>query len=101
LRQRQLKQLLAAVYDQFQKAEDRKVNGRWRRNFVFHMTDWSHDLSALARLYEHPGQFDKEQAGKIVAAFLYHAIPHLKAAGRLMLDYCPEDFFQEVDSTKG
>jgi hypothetical protein len=65
------------------------------------MTDWSEDLFRLAELYEHPDKFDRAAAARLVAGFLTHAIPHLRAAGRLLLDHAPEDIFQEIDYTSG
>jgi hypothetical protein len=96
-----LARLLGAAYDHFQKVDDPQMNARCRRNFIFHMTDWSEDLERLAELYQHPEKFDKASAAKLVAGFLYHVIPHLQAAGRLGLDYTPEDIFREVDYTSG
>jgi hypothetical protein len=93
-----LEQLLASAYDQHQKLDGAKINAAGKRNFIFHMTDWSEDLERLAELYKHPEKFDKKTAGALVAGFLYHVIPHLRAAGRLMLDYNPEDFFRDIDS---
>jgi hypothetical protein len=88
-----LKKLLAAVYNQYQKLDDPAANKKCRQDFVFHMVDWQEDLQRLAELYQHPEKFNAESAGTIVAGFLYHAIPHLREAGRLMLDYDPEDVF--------
>src|SRR4051812_29921473 len=89
--QRHLARLLASVYDQYQHLDDRSLNQRCRRNFVFHMTDWEGDLAKLAELYRHPERFGKDEAADRVAGFLYHVIPHLRAAGRLLLDFTPED----------
>lgn len=96
---KKLEQLLAAVYNSLQKIGDPKSNARRRRNFVFHMTDWMEDLDRLSELYKNPDQFDQKAAAEVVAHFLLHAIPHLRAAGRLALDYNPDDIFQELDST--
>lgn len=88
-----LEKLLSAVYHQYQKLDDPAANKKGRRDFVFHMTDWADDLRRLADLYQHPEEFNPETAGDIVAGFLYHVIPHLREAGRLMLDYDPENVF--------
>src|SRR5260370_31205764 len=95
--QRRLHKLLAQVYDRFQRVDDAKTNAVCKRNFVFHMTDWAGDLTKLAELYKHPQNFDKKTASDIVAGFLLHVIWHVRAAGRLMLDYTPEDIFKEID----
>src|SRR6266542_5232036 len=76
-----LERLLRAVYDRYQKLDDPAANAEARRDFVFHMTDWSHNLEELAVLYANPEKFDKAAAGQAVFSFLIHAIPHLKAAG--------------------
>src|SRR5581483_11974989 len=81
-----LRTLLTAVFGDYQNT-DPPLGDRHRRNFVFHMTDWSSDLARLAELYQHPEEFDKKEAGRIVSGFLYHVISHARAAGRLLLDY--------------
>jgi hypothetical protein len=93
-----LDRLLAAVYDSFQKKEPRKFNDQCRRDFVFNMTDWSKDLERLAELYKNPEKFTKADANQVVSGFLDHVIPHLRAAGRLLLDYSPDDIFLELES---
>jgi hypothetical protein len=87
-----LEKLLAAVYNQFQRLDNRAANAEARRDFVFHMTDWLDDLDRLQAIYHHPEQWDREEAGRQIAGFLYHVIPHLKAAGRLLLDEVPDAF---------
>jgi hypothetical protein len=87
-----LQKLLAAVYNQFQRLGDRAANAEARRDFVFHMTDWLPDFDRLRAIYEHPEQCDRREAGREIAGFLYHVIPHLKAAGRLLLDKIPDAF---------
>ena len=97
-RRRRLERLLGAAFDQFQTMDGRKLQAACRRDFIFHMTDWSGDLQHLAELYKHPDKFGKESAAQVVAGFLYHVIPHLRAAGHLMLDYTPEDFFRKSEA---
>src|SRR5207248_10218441 len=69
-----------------------KANATAKQDFIFHMTDWLDDLRRLTAIYEHPEKFDRRTAGCDVAGFLYHVIPHLKAAGRLLLDEIPDAF---------
>jgi hypothetical protein len=92
-----LQKLLATSYDRLQRVPGKARNEACRRDFVFHMTDWLADLDRITELYHHPEKFDKDEASRLVAGFLYHVIPHLKAAGRLLLDYTPKDFFKAVD----
>lgn len=56
-----------------------------KADFVFHMTDWKGDLDRLAALYQNPAS-DADAAADSVVAFLFHVIPHLNAAGHLLLD---------------
>jgi hypothetical protein len=91
-----LLQLLEAVFDQLHE-EDRKnmaplLYERRRHDFAFHMTDWLRDLESLGKLYQDPGQVSLEKATRFLIGFLYHVIPHLNAAGRLLLDEIPDAF---------
>lgn len=56
------------------------------------MTDWLYNLRSLSDIYEHPDRFDPKTAGREIAGFLIHVIPHLKAAGRLLLDEISDPF---------
>jgi len=86
--------LLGQVFDELQETDDQNEHARRKQEFVFHMTDWIDDLQGLASLYENPEKYESE-ASKIIAGFLYHVIPHLRAAGRLLLDRIPDAFEQE------
>ncbi len=94
---KELRKLLGSIYHRFQKLENPKANAVAKQDFVFHMTDWLDDLRRLAAIYKNPGKFDRQSAGHIVAGFLYHVIPHLRAAGRLLLDQIP-DAFENVEN---
>jgi hypothetical protein len=93
---KKLKSLLASVFDQLQDVVP-ELRARHRHNFVFHMTDWIDDLDKLQDLYRRPEAFSKDDAAVFIAGFLYHVVPHLRAAGRLALDL-DEDVFKEIDS---
>ena len=56
------------------------------------MTDWLVDLERLATLYSRPDAFSKDEAGDAVFGFLIHALPHLMAAGRLLLGEFSDPF---------
>lgn len=90
-----IRKLLGRIFDEFQEVEDPEECARRKQDFVFHMTDWKDDLARMAELYKNPEKLNVE-AGKIVVAFLYHAIPHLNAAGRLLLDNIPDPFQEEL-----
>jgi hypothetical protein len=88
-----LERLLAGIYRVYQKLDDPGADKQCQRDFVFHMLDWIDDLHSLADLYRQPEPYSKSDAGRLVAGFLYHVIPHLMEAGRLLLDYEPGYFF--------
>jgi hypothetical protein len=70
-----------------------------RRDFIFHMTDWKEEIQQLANLFNTPGEKDQNGASDFLIGFLYHVIPHLNAAGRLLLDDVL-DPFSHPDSDK-
>jgi hypothetical protein len=88
----EIERLMVAVYNQYQKLDDGSENAAARADFVFHMTDWEEDLERLATLFKNPEKVDKNTAGDIVFGFLTHALPHLMAAGRLLLGKLPDTF---------
>ena len=91
-----LEQLLGQVFDGAREGlrEDLDPQDYEKRKheFVFHMTDWVGDLEKLADLFNRPDQQDEESASTLVIGFLYHVIPHLNAAGRLLLDEIEDPF---------
>jgi hypothetical protein len=91
-----LKKLLARVFDDarggLRAAEGSSAYAELRHDFVFHMTDWLQDLRELNDLYQHPEKAKLDDATIKIIGFLYHVIPHLKAAGRLLLDEIPDAF---------
>jgi hypothetical protein len=91
-----LRKLLTTVYNQLQRLDDSAANAVARQDFVFHMTDWLDDLDRLKMILDHPDQVDRRKAASEIAGILYHIIPHLKAAGRLLLDNIPDAFEQPV-----
>ena len=56
------------------------------------MTDWTDDLERLAALYKDPASMDLKAAQRFLFGFLVHVIPHLNAAGRLMLGEIRDPF---------
>ena len=63
-----------------------------RHDFVFHLADVREDVARLAELLADPTKHDEEAASALVIGILYHAIPHLNAAGRLLLDHIDDPF---------
>lgn len=97
-RRTKLAQLLASVYLDYQKQADPAFNAQCQDDFVFHMTDWIHDLQQLVEVVEHPERFTPSAAGEIIAGFLFHATWHIRAAARLLLDFKPEDIFLKLET---
>ena len=85
--QLQIKSLLRAVFGELRE-EDVPDFEKNRDEFVFHMTDWLDDFVTLVR----SATATKEAAARQIVGFLYHVIPHLNAAGRLLLDGVPDTF---------
>ena|SRR5260370_5259612 len=94
-----LQELFAEVFDGaregLRKELDPTEYEKRRHDFVFHMTDWRKDIDQLYDIINNPGSYDEDSASRILIGFLYHVIPHLSAAGRLLLDDIPDAFSQE------
>jgi len=92
----ELGQLLEKVFencrDDLRKTLDAATFDQRKRDYVFHMTDWLDDLHTLAQLYQNPEKQDLEAATTAMIGFLYHVVPHLNAAGRLLLDEIVDPF---------
>jgi hypothetical protein len=85
-----IESLLREVFTELRQ-DDEPGYTEQKEDFVFHMTDWLEDLNGLMSLYSDSG-VGKEAAAKFVVGFLYHVIPHLNAAGRLLLGGIPDPF---------
>ena len=86
-----IRELLGQIFDELQTVEDGEKYAETKQQFIFHMTDWIDDLQNLIELYGQPEQ-PQGNAAQTIAGFLYHVIPHLNAAGRLLLDRIPDPF---------
>jgi hypothetical protein len=91
-----VEQLLACVFDGAREGLREELAPEEYENrqhdFVFHMTDWQDDLQRLTDLFKNPDKYDEETASTLVIGFLYHVVPHLNAAGRLLLDEIGDPF---------
>jgi hypothetical protein len=87
--------LLSKVFDEMRNGVRHSISAgdydRLREEFVFHMTDWRDDLERLLLLFQDPNR-DPGDAARDVARFLYHALPHINAASRLLLDGVADPF---------
>ena len=93
----ELVELLNRVFDRVREgclpeSEDASRYEAWRRDFVFHLTDWIADIERLRGLFASPRNYDVEAASTLIVSFLIHVIPHLNAAGRLLLDEISDPF---------
>ncbi|GEM_PF-807268 len=99
-----LKELLSKIYDEARDGEPTELGpeqyARRRHDFIFHMTDWLSDLDRLSKLYKYPDEADLEQATVFMIGFLYHVIPHLTTAGRLLLDRIGDPFANDWSEQK-
>lgn len=81
----ELQVVLGKVNDAYQHQSGRALNDECRQDFIFHMTDWLDDLQRLASLYDRPKEVPDAEAEDRVFSFLIHEVPHLMAAGHLLL----------------
>jgi hypothetical protein len=93
----ELADLLNKVFDRVREgrlpeAEDASQYEEWRRDFVFHLMDWTADVERLRELFDNPHEYDVEAASHLIVSFLIHVIPHLNNAGRLLLDEIVDPF---------
>lgn len=90
-----IRALVEKVFDEMY-AETRNKKSRkyqeYRSDFGFHMTDWLGDLKKLDDLYSQPEKYSPKQASAVIIGALYHVIPHLSAAGRILLEELPDAF---------
>ena len=86
----QLEELLGRVFDGAREGLRENIEpvdyAQRRRDFIFHMTDWKPEVQQLADLYKNSEGRDEIATADFLIGFLYHVIPHLHAAGRLLLD---------------
>ena len=98
-----LEQLLSKTFDDLQgglrKEVGRQEYDRRKHDFVFHMTDWKDDLEQYAAFVQAP-HLDQETANSLVVGFLYHAVPHLRAAAQLLLDDIGDPFGVDKKKSK-
>ena len=88
----EVKRLLERVFTRARERRDAQEYNQLKSDFVFHMTDWHTDLEGLCQLFVNADEQDEDSACEFVIGFLYHVIPHLNAAGKLLLDEIPDPF---------
>ncbi|MFL5341825.1 MAG: hypothetical protein ACJ8F7_16895 [Gemmataceae bacterium] len=82
-----LDDLLVRVFKEFVKRRGltRKEYDELKFDFVFHMRDAKEDFENLVQLYKHPEGRNAETELLFIIGFLHHVIPHLRAAGRILM----------------
>jgi hypothetical protein len=92
----QLEELLGRVFDGAREGLRQSIEpgeyAKRRRDFIFHMTELKSEVQRLAELYKDPGGQDQDATSDFVIGALYHVIPHLNAAGKLLLDEILDPF---------
>jgi hypothetical protein len=98
---RELHELLGRVFDSVRDGLRAELTPqeyeRRRHEFVFHMTDWAGDMAQFMDLVGHPDGWKTQAATTFVIGFLYHVVPHLNAAGRLLLDRINDPFADQPE----
>lgn len=89
---RVLEDLLGRVFEMARHGGDAVHFEKQKWEFVFHMSDWRSDLNTLHQMYADPTQWTPESACQFLIGFLYHVVPHLNAAGRLLLGTIGDPF---------
>ena len=84
--------LLMQVFDLARERNKDEHFDEHMSEFVFHMTDWHMDLKKLHEMYSSPESWDPNSACEILIGFMYHVIPHLNAAGQLLVDEVRDPF---------
>jgi hypothetical protein len=99
-----LEQLLGQVFDGARESLRETLNPQdyetMRHDFIFHFTDWKDELEQLFDLFKNPGQQNEAAASVLVIGFLYHVVPHLNAAARLLLDEIGDPFAPKANEPK-
>lgn len=91
-----LMDLLGRVFEDVKERTHDESFERNKRDFLFHMTDWQEDLEKLAELFRNPTSWEADSACDFVVGFLYHVVPHVNAAARLLVGCVGDPFSQEV-----
>ena len=65
---------------------------RCRDDFAFHLFDCFDDFESLIESFRSLDGLNPEEAVQFLMGFLYHVVPHLNAAGALLLGDIPTSF---------
>lgn len=91
-----IEQALQSVFDGAREGLAEEISpteyDRRRRDFVFHLRDCKTDFEQLAHFFNHPEKYDEDAASRLLIGALYHIVPHLNNAGKLLLDEIVDPF---------
>jgi len=82
--------ILRAVYSEVRESHELEY-GNEQEAFSFHMSECLDDMEGVVSLLK----TSSEPAGVVarrIVGFLYHVVPHLNAAARLLLNGVPDSF---------
>ena len=65
------------------------------------MTDWQSDLEKLYEMCANPQCWQAESACEFLIGFLYHVVPHLNAAAKLLIDTVGDPFSEQQNRESG
>lgn len=92
-----IEHLLQTVFDGA--CDDSELTGeelaKRRDEFVFHVRDCKGDFVEMAQFFQSPQDFSEKEASRLIVGMLYHVIPHLNRAGRLLLDEIRDPFVDD------
>lgn len=86
-----LREAFGNVYDFLQGKGDDDFDEKMRQEFIFHMEECFDDFEEIVEVMRDSERVSEETAQR-VAGFIYHVVPHLRRAGRLLLDEIPDPF---------
>jgi|ERR1043165_790562 hypothetical protein len=81
--------MLRAIYDELRDRATPNYENT-REDFAFHILECVDDISELLRLLDQPKE--AAAAARQIVGFLYHVVPHMNAATRLLLGEIPDPF---------
>lgn len=84
--------LLEQIFERVREGSEDKNFDKHRSDFVFHMTDWQGDLEKLYQMYINPEAWEPDSACDFVVGFLYHVVPHVRAAAKLLVGSTGDPF---------
>ena len=81
--------ILRSVYDELRDRTTPNYESS-REDFVFHIMECIDDMNELLRLLDQPKEAGA--AARQMVGFLYHVVPHMNAATKLLLGEIPDPF---------